>query len=74
MTRIMQHLSFCVYLIPYRAICEVFLSSSPMDNIVRRLLPFTTAFCTSDILLRRILAVTILLGGQSLRYISWPGG
>lgn len=60
-------------LIPYRAICEAF--PSPVNNVLRRLLSCTTAFCTWDSLLLPILVVAISFwGNRALDMFSWPWG
>lgn len=70
-TGLMRYLSFCVYLISFRTICEVFLFSGPVNDFFRRIVPLTTIFHTLDIL---ILHLTILFYflRQSLIELNWP--
>lgn len=70
-TGLMRYLSFCVYLISFRTICEVFLFSGPVNDFCRRIVPLTSIFHTLDIL---ILHMTLLFDflRQSLIELSWP--
>lgn len=70
-TGLMRYLSFCVYLISFRTICEVFLFSGPVNDFFRRIVPLTTIFHTLDILILHMTFLFYFLR-QSLIELSWP--
>lgn len=62
---LMRYLSFCVYLISLRIICEVFVFSGPVNDFFRGIAPLTTIFHTFNILILYMTFFILLFEAES---------
>lgn len=64
-TGLMRYLSFCVYHISLRTICDVFLFSGPVNDFFGGIAPLTTSFHTLGILILYMTFFILLFGAES---------